>query len=68
MSSPIRAAADRAAEWPGDSVAALLGLIGGGTGAFENSPDGGLGLALLALAGLTVALAVAILLSVVRVR
>jgi hypothetical protein len=56
--------AARAAEAPGDSVTSLLRLIGAGTGWFDDSIDGGLGIAMSALAGVAAALAVAIVLSV----
>ena len=62
--SPILADAAHIAELPGDSVTALLNMIGTATGLFDDSPDGGLGLAMSALAGVAAALAVAIVLSV----
>ncbi len=64
ITSPILAGAAHIAEWPGDSVAALLKMVGTSTGLFDDSPDGGLGLAMSALAGVAAALAVAIALSV----
>ena len=59
ITSPILAGAGRAAELPGDSVTSLLRAIG-----FSDSPDGGLGIIMSALAGIAAALAVAIVLSV----
>lgn len=64
ITSPILAGAAHIAEWPGDFVAALLKMVGTSTGLFDDSPDGGLGLAMSALAGVAAALAVAIALSV----
>ena len=64
ITSPILAGAAHIAEWPGDSVASLLKMVGSATGLFDDSPDGGLGLAMSALAGVATALAVAIVLSV----
>ena len=60
ITSPILAGAARAAELPGKSIASLLR----GTGLFADSPDGGLGIIMSALAGAAAALAVAITLSV----
>src|SRR5258708_1291120 len=62
--SPILAGAARVAELPGDSVTSWLKMIGATTGLFDDSPDGGLGLVMSALAGVAAALAVAIVLSV----
>ena len=64
IASPILAGAARVAELPGDSVTSLPGAIGAGTGLFDDGPDGGLGVAMSALAGVAAALAVAILLTV----
>jgi hypothetical protein len=64
ITSPILAGAAHIAELPGDSVASLLKMVGTATGLFDDSPDGGLGLAMSALAGVATALAVAIILSV----
>ena len=64
ITSPIMAGAARAADLPGDSVTSLLRMIGAGTGLFDDSVDGGLGLVMSALAGVATALAVAILLSI----
>jgi hypothetical protein len=63
--SPILTGAADAADLPGDSVAALLRMIADGTGLFaDDGPDGGLGVAMSALAGIATALAVAIMLTV----
>ena len=59
ITSPILTGAGRAAELPGDSLSSLLRAIG-----FSDSPDGGLGIIMSALAGIAAALAVAIVLSV----
>jgi hypothetical protein len=64
ITSPLLAGAARVAEMPGDSVTSLLRLIGAGTGWFDDSVDGGLGVVMSALAGVAAALAVAIVLSV----
>jgi hypothetical protein len=64
ITSPFLAGAARVAEMPGDSVTSLLRLIGAGTGWFDDSIDGGLGVVMSALAGVATALAVAIVLSV----
>src|SRR5260370_19017827 len=64
ITSPILAGAAQMAELPGDSVASLLKPVGNATGLFDDSPDGGLGLAMSALAGVAAALAAAIVLSV----
>ena len=64
ITSPILAGAARVAELPGDSVTSLLKMVGAGTGLFDDSVDGGLGIVMSALAGVAAALAVAILLSV----
>jgi hypothetical protein len=64
ITSPILAGAAQMAEFPGDSVASLLKIVGTATGLFDDSPDGGLGLAMSALAGVAAALAVAIVLSI----
>ena len=63
ITSPFMTGVARAAEMPGDSVTALLRMIGAGTGWFDDSIDGGLGIAMSALAGVAAALAVAIVLS-----
>ncbi len=57
ITSPMLAGAAHIAELPGDSVTAFLNMIGTATGLFDDSPDGGLGLALSALAGVAAALA-----------
>jgi hypothetical protein len=59
ITSPILTGAARAAELPGDTVTSLLRAVG-----FSDSPDGGLGVIMSALAGIAAALAVAIILSV----
>ena len=64
ITSPIVAGAVRAAELPGDSVTSFLRMIGAGTGLFDDSVDGGLGLVMSALSGVAAALAVAIALSI----
>jgi len=64
ITSPILAGAAQIAELPGDSVASLLKIVGTATGLFDDSPDGGLGLAMSALAGIAAALTVAIVLSI----
>ena len=64
ITSPTLAGAVRVAELPGDSVTSFLRMIGAGTGLFDDSVDGGLGLVMSALAGVAAALAVAIVLSV----
>jgi hypothetical protein len=64
ITSPILAGAARVAELPGDSMTSFLRMVGTGTGWFDDSVDGGLGVVMSALAGVATALAVAILLSV----
>jgi hypothetical protein len=64
ITSPLLASAVRVAELPADSVASLLKAVGLGTGLFDDSPDGGLGIIMSALAGIAAALAVAIALSI----
>jgi hypothetical protein len=64
VTSPLLAGAAHVADVPGDSVTSLLRLIGAGTGWFDDSVDGGLGVVMSALAGVAAALAVAIVLSV----
>ncbi len=64
ITSPLLAGAARVADMPGDSVTFLLRQIGAGTGWFDDSVDGGLGVVMSALAGVATALAVAIVLSV----
>jgi hypothetical protein len=63
ITSPIMAGAARVADLPGDSVTSFLRMIGAGTGLFDDSVDGGLGLVMSALSGVATALAVAILFS-----
>jgi hypothetical protein len=64
ITSPILVGANCATELPGDPVSSFLRAFGAGTGLFSDSPDGGLGLIMSALAGVAAALAVAIMLSV----
>ncbi len=64
ITSPMMAGAARVAELPGDSVTSFLKMVGAGTGWFDDSVDGGLGVVMSALAGVAAALAVAIVLSV----
>ena len=59
ITSPIQTGAANAAELPGGSVTSFLRTFG-----FSNSPDGGLGIIMSALAGIAAALAVAIVISV----
>ena len=63
ITSPILTGAANAAELPGDSVTSFLRAFGAGR-PFSDSPDGGLGIIMSALAGVAAALAVAIMLSV----
>ena len=64
ITSPLMTGAVRAADVPRDSMTSLLRMIGAGTGWFDDSVDGGLGIAMSALSGVAAALAVAIVLSV----
>ena len=64
ITSPIMTGATRAAEVPSNTVSSFLRAFGAGTGLFSDSPDGGLGVIMSALAGIAAALAVAIMLSV----
>jgi len=64
ITSPILTGANHAAQLPEDSVSSFLRAFGAGTGLFGDSPDGGLGVIMSALAGVAAALAVAIMLSV----
>jgi len=59
ITSPIQTGAANAAELPGGSVTSFLRTFG-----FSDSPDGGLGIIMSALAGIAAALAVAIVISV----
>ena len=59
ITSPILTGAANAAELPGYSATSFLRAVG-----FGDSPDGGLGIIMSALAGVAAALAVAIVLSV----
>jgi hypothetical protein len=49
---------------PGDSINSFLRMTGEGTGLFDDSPDGGLGMVMSGLSGVAAALAVAIVLTV----
>ena len=64
ITSPILAGAFRVAELPADSVTPFLRVVGAGTGLFDDGADGGLVMAMSALAGVAAALAVAIMLTV----
>jgi hypothetical protein len=64
ITSPILADVIRAAELPADSVTSFLRVVGAGTGLFDDSPDGGLGMIMSALSGVAAALAVAIMLTI----
>jgi hypothetical protein len=64
LTSPILTGASHLAALPGDSVASFLKMFGEGTGLFDDSPDGGLGMVMSGLAGVATALAVAIVLTV----
>jgi hypothetical protein len=61
---PILTSAIHLATLPGDSVSSFLRMIGEGTGLFDDSPDGGLGMVMSGLSGIAAALAVAIVLTV----
>jgi len=60
--SPILAGASRVAEFPDQTGTSLLNLLWPGTGWFDDSLDGGLGMVMSGLAGVAAALLVAILL------
>src|SRR4051812_27264585 len=64
ITSPILTGAARAIELPADSVTSLPRVVGIGTGLFDDSPDGGLGMIMSALSGVAAALAVAIMLTI----
>jgi hypothetical protein len=64
ITTPILTGAIHLAALPGDSVSAFLKMLGEGTGLFDDSPDGGLGMVMSALSGIAAALAVAIVMSV----
>jgi hypothetical protein len=65
LTTPFLKGAARAAEFPGDSVASFLKMVGDSTGLFaDDSPDGLLGMLMSGLAGVATALAVAIVLTV----
>jgi hypothetical protein len=61
---PILSGATYLAALPGDTVTSFLKMIGEGTGLFDDSPDGGLGMVMSGLSGVAAALAVAIVLTV----
>jgi hypothetical protein len=64
ITSPILTGAARAAGFLDDSLTSLLQAIGSGAAWFDDSPDGGLGVAMSGLSGVVAALAVAILVSI----
>jgi hypothetical protein len=64
ITTPILTGATHLAALPGDSVSSFLKMIGEGTGLFDDSPDGGLGMVMSGLSGIAAALAVAIVLTV----
>jgi hypothetical protein len=64
ITTPILTSAINLATLPGDSINSFLRMIGEGTGLFDDSPDGGLGMVMSGLAGVAAALAVAIVLTV----
>jgi hypothetical protein len=64
ISTPLLQGAGQMAAMPGDTITSLLKAIGDSTGLFGDGPDGGLGLAMSALAGTAAALAVAIALTI----
>jgi hypothetical protein len=64
VTTPILTSAIHLATLPGGSINSFLRMIGEGTGLFDDSPDGGLGMAMSGLSGVAAALAVAIVLTV----
>jgi hypothetical protein len=64
ITTPILAGVTHLAALPGDSVSSFLKMIGEGTGLFDDSPNGGLGMVMSGLSGIAAALAVAIVLTV----
>jgi hypothetical protein len=64
ITTPILTSAIHLATLPGDSVSSFLRMIGEGTGLFDDSADGGLGMVMSGLSGIAAALAVAIVLTV----
>ena len=64
ITTPILTSAIHLAMLPGDSINSFLRMIGEGTGLFDDSPDGGLGMVMSGLSGVAAALAVAIVLTV----
>ena len=63
ITTPILTGMTHLAALPGDSVTSFLKMIGEGTGLFDDSPDGGLGMVMSGLSGIAAALAVAIVLT-----
>jgi hypothetical protein len=63
ITTPILTGMTHLAALPGDSVSSFLKMIGEGTGLFDDSPDGGLGMVMSGLSGIAAALAVAIVLT-----
>ena len=53
ITSPLLSGAARVADVPGDSMTSLLRMIGAGTGWFDDSVDGGLGVATVSYTHLT---------------
>jgi hypothetical protein len=64
ITTPILTGMTHLAALPGDSVSSFLKMIGEGTGLFDDSPDGELGMVMSGLSGIAAALAVAIVLTV----
>jgi len=64
ITTPILTSAIHLATLPGDSINSFLRMIGEGSGLFDDSPDGGLGMVMSGLSGVAAALAVAIVLTV----
>jgi len=63
ITTPILTGMTHLAALPGDSVTSFLKMIGEGTGLFDDSPDGELGMVMSGLSGIAAALAVAIVLT-----
>jgi hypothetical protein len=64
ITTPILTSAIHLATMPGYSVSSFLRMIGEGTGLFDDSSGGGLGMVMSGLSGVAAALAVAIVLTV----
>jgi hypothetical protein len=64
ITTPILTSAIHLATMPGYSVSSFLRMIGEGTGLFDDSSGGGLGMVISGLSGVAAALAVAIVLTV----